>query len=200
MIDLTRAAALVAALLATPALADTAPAAASGPTKHYTSDPTKSTLAFAFIQAGAQNQGKFGKFPVVLDAAADGSSVSQLDVTVDMTSMDTGDKERDDTLRGADLFAVSKFPQAHFVATQIAKTATGFDAAGKLTLRGVTRDQHVPFTLRVANEQGHPVSYLTGKTTVHRLDYGVGQGDWKSTEWVGNDVTVTYNVRLVAAQ
>jgi hypothetical protein len=33
---------------------------------------------------------------------------------------------------------------------------------------------------------------------VKRLDFGVGQGDWKSTEWVGNDVTVTFNLRLVA--
>ena len=43
------------------------------------------------------------------------------------------------------------------------------------------------------------MGYLTGKTTIHRLDFGVGQGDWKSTEWVGTDVTVSYNVRLVAA-
>ena len=35
------------------------------------------------------------------------------------------------------------------------KTASGYDAAGKLTLRGVTRDQHVSFTLRTADEQGH---------------------------------------------
>jgi polyisoprenoid-binding protein YceI len=156
-------------------------------------------LEFAFVQAGAQNKGKFTKFQVALEAAPDGSSVTRLEVTVDMTSMDTGDKERDDTLRGADLFAVAKFPQAHFVATQITKSGTGFDAVGKLTLRGVARDQHVPFTLRSVNEQGRAVSYLTGKTTVHRLDYGVGQGDWKSTEWIGNDVTVSYNVRLVAA-
>jgi polyisoprenoid-binding protein YceI len=201
MIDLTRAAALVAAaLLTTAAFADPAPTAAAGSAKHYTSDPAKSSLEFDFVQAGAQNKGKFSKFPVMLDAAADGSAVSRLEVTVDMTSMDTGDKERDDTLRGADLFAVTKFPQSHFIATQITKTANGFDALGKLTLRGVTRDQHVQFTLRAANEQGHAVGYLTGKTTLHRLDYGVGQGDWKSTEWVGNDVTVTYNVRLVAAQ
>ena len=112
--------------------------------------------------------------------------------------MDSGDKDRDDTLRGPDLFSVAKFPQAHFVATQITKTASGFDALGKLTLRGVTKDQHVALTLRGANEQGHAVLYLTGKTVLHRLDFGVGQGDWKSTEWVGPDVTVAYNVRLTA--
>jgi len=180
-----------AALLSSVALAD-----APAPSTHFASDPAKSSLQFAFVQAGAQNTGKFSKFPVALDAAADGSAVSKLDVMVDMTTLDSGDKDRDDTLRGADLFSVTKFPKAHFLATQITKTAAGFDALGKLTLRDVTRDQHVLFTLRSVNEQGHPALYLTGKTTIHRLDYGVGQGDWKSTEWVGADVTVTYNVRL----
>ena len=181
----------IAALLSGVALAD-APAG----TTHFAADPAKSSLQFSFAQAGAQNTGKFSKFPVALDAAPDGSAVSKLDVTVDMTTLDSGDKERDDTLRGPDLFSVTKFPKAHFVATQITRTASGFDALGKLTLRDVTRDQHVQFTLRTANEQGHPTLYLTGKTTIHRLDFGVGQGDWKSTEWVGADVTVSYNVRL----
>lgn len=196
MIAIIRAAtAVAAALLTTTAFADPATAAA----KHYVLDPAKSLLEFSFSQAGAQNKGKFTRFQVALDAAPDASTVTKLDVSVDMPSMDTGDKERDDTLRGPDLFAVAKFAQAHFVATQITKTSSGFDAVGKLTLRGVTRDQHVAFTLRAANEQGRAVSYLAGKTTVHRLDYGVGQGDWKSTEWVGNEVTVSYNVRLVGS-
>ncbi len=113
-----------------------------------------------------------------------------------MTSLDSGDKDRDDTLRGSDLFDVAKNPQARFTSTQIVKTANGYDAVGKLTLRGVSRDTHVPFTLRTATEQGKSVSYLTGKTTIKRLEFGVGQGDWKSTEWVGDEVTVTYSVRL----
>jgi hypothetical protein len=63
----------------------------------------------------------------------------------------------------------------------------------------VSRDIHVPFTFRTANEQGKPSGYLLGKTTIKRLDFGVGQGDWKSTEWVGNDVSVSYSLRLVPA-
>lgn len=185
-------ASLLALLLSGPVLAD-APAGST----HFAADPAKSSLQFSFVQAGAQNTGRFSKFPVTLDAAADGSAASKLEVMVDMTTLDSGDKDRDDTLRGPDLFSVTKFPKAHFIATQITKTAAGFDALGKLTIRDVTRDQHVMFTLRSANEQGHPALYLTGKTTIHRLDYGVGQGDWKSTEWVGADVTVSYSVRLV---
>jgi len=43
------------------------------------------------------------------------------------------------------------------------------------------------------------VLYMAGKTVIRRLDFGVGQGDWKSTEWVGNEVTVTFNLRLIPA-
>lgn len=172
-----------------------APHAASAPA-HFTQDLTKSTLEYSFVQAGAQNKGTFKKYTVTLDVAGD--KAEKLDVVIDMTSLDTGDKERDDTLRGADLFNVAKNPQARFTSAQITKTAAGYDAVGKLTLRGVSKDVHVPFTLRMATEQGKSVGYLEGKTAVKRLDFGVGQGDWKSTEWVGNDVGISYSVRLVA--
>jgi len=181
--------AIVAAVPGTTHAADSAAA-------HYTSDPAKSTLEYQFEQAGAQNKGKFGKFAVTLDFSGDNLASSKLDVVVQVASLDTGDKERDDTLKSADLFAVEKFPQAHFTSTQITRTANGYDAAGKLTLRGVTHDIHVPFSFKSANEAGKPTAYLFGKTTLKRLDFGVGQGDWKSTEWVGNDVSVSYSLRL----
>ena len=182
-----------AALLAALASAATwaaAPAALTG----YVLDPAKSSLEFTFVQAGAQNKGKFTRFAVTLDFAPDNLEASRLEVTVEVSSLDTGDKERDDTLRGPDLFDLAKFPQARFSATRINKTASGYEAVGKLTIRGVARETRVPFTFRTADEQGHPAGYLTGKTTLKRLDFGVGQGDWQSTEWVGNDVTVAYSL------
>jgi len=170
-----------AALLAALASAATWAAAPAALTR-YVLDPAKSSLEFTFVQAGAQNKGKFTKFAVTLDFAPDNLEAS-----------------RDDTLRGPDLFDLAKFPQARFSATRINKTASGYEAVGKLTIRGVARETRVPFTFRSADEQGHPAGYLTGKTTLKRLDFGVGQGDWQSTEWVGNDVTVAYSLRLTPA-
>jgi polyisoprenoid-binding protein YceI len=172
--------------------------AADAPVTHYTLDPAKSTLEYQFAQAGAQNKGKFNKFTVTLDFSADNLAASKLDVVVQMASLDTGDKERDDTLKSADLFGVDKFQQAHFTSTQITRTANGYDAVGKLTLRGVARDIHVPFSWKSATEAGATAGYLFGRTTLKRLDFGVGQGDWKSTEEVGNEVPVLYSLRLVA--
>jgi hypothetical protein len=44
--------------------------------------------------------------------------------------------------------------------------------------------------------QGHAVGYLSGLATLQRLDFGVGQGQWQSTEWLGNEVTVRYSLVL----
>jgi polyisoprenoid-binding protein YceI len=172
--------------------------AASAPVTHFVLDPAKSTLEFNFSQAGAQNKGRFRRFTTVLDFADDNLAASHLEVTVDMTSLDTGDEERDDTLRDADMFAVKKFAQARFTAAQIVKTASGYEAGGKLTIRDITRDMRVPFTLRTATEQGASVGYMSGRTSLKRLDFGVGQGDWKATDQVGNDVDVSFALRLAA--
>jgi polyisoprenoid-binding protein YceI len=176
-----------------------ATAAEAAPVTRYTLDPAKSTFEYQFTQAGAQNKGKFTKYSVTLDFSPESLATSKLDVVVDMGSLDTGDKDRDDTLKSADLFSVAKFPQSHFTSTQITKTANGYDAVGKLTIRGVSRDFHVPFSFRTADEQGKPAGSLLGRTALKRLDFGVGQGDWKATDQVGNDVTVAYSLRLVPA-
>jgi polyisoprenoid-binding protein YceI len=175
-------------------------AAADAPTvTHYVLDPAKSTLEFAFVQAGAQNKGQFKHFTVTFDFSADNLAASHLDVAIDVNSLDSGDQERDQTLRDADLFGVKKFAQARFSAAQIVKTASGYEAVGKLTIRDVTRDARVPFTFRAAQEGGVASGYMSGKTSVKRLDYGVGQGDWKATDQVSNEVGVSFALRLSAA-
>ena len=165
---------------------------------HYALDPAKSSLEFSFMQAGAANKGRFTRFQVGFDFAAENLAASRLDVTIEMNSVDTGDQERDETLKGGDLLAVAKFPQAHFAASQINRTASGYEAVGKLTIRGVTRDARVPFSFRTATENGAAVGVMSGKTSLQRLDYGVGQGDWKATDQVSNEVAVSFTLRLIA--
>ena len=41
---------------------------------------------------------------------------------------------------------------------------------------------------------------LSGEVTIKRLDFGVGQGEWQSTEWVGNEVKLQYKVPLVRSK
>jgi polyisoprenoid-binding protein YceI len=198
MTAIARAASAATVLLVAVGLGVASAMAATPGVVHYVLDQSRSTLEYTFTQAGAQNKGRFTRFPVTFDFSPDNLGASRLDVTVDIGSLDTGDQERNDTLRSDDLFAVAKFPQAHFTATQLVKTAAGFEAVGKLTIRNMTHDMRVPFTFRTATENGAAVGYMSGKTTLRRLDYGVGQGDWKATDQVGNDVGVSFALRLTA--
>jgi polyisoprenoid-binding protein YceI len=159
----------------------------------YRLDPAQSSLSFEFTQAGAQNKGRFARFDVSLAFDPAQPAQGHLDVNVEVSSLDTGDKDRDDTLGGAELFNVSKFPRAHFTSAAITRIdATHFEAAGKLTIRDMTRDLRVPFTFTASGG----AASMTGQVVIKRLDFGVGQGDWKSTEWVGNDVAVSFALRL----
>lgn len=177
--------ALAAALLAVPA----AHAAAGGAA--YGVLPAQNSATYTFTQAGAANQGRFKSFAVSFDPAA-----SRLEVVIDMRSFDTGDRQRNDILGGKDFFDVAQYSQARFTATHVERSATGYDATGSLTLRGVTRNVMIPFTWRTATDEGRTVGYLSGEITLQRLDFGIGQGQWKSTEWVGNNVTVHYQLAL----
>ena len=175
-------------------------AAAAPPPPHFVLEPSRSLLRFSFVQAGATNNGRFAKYNADVFFSNENLAGSKIDVTIDIASLDTGDKERDDTLKGADLFDVKKFPQAHFVATKIVSSGAGrYEAQGKLTIRNVTKDLKVPMTFQTKVEQSKTMGYLTGRATLKRLEYGVGQGDWKSTEWVNDDVSVTFSLRLTPA-
>ena len=148
------------------------------------------------MQAGAETEGSFGKFSTELAYDENDLAASTLKVTVQIASLATQDKDRDAELAGANLLDAGKFPTAQFTASSLAKRGNGLEAVGKLTLHGVTRELRLPLTIR-KTANGVEIS---GETTIRRLDYGVGQGDWKSTEWVGDDVTLQYKVPLTRAQ
>jgi polyisoprenoid-binding protein YceI len=162
----------------------------------YVQAPAGNSLAFSFSQAGAQSEGAFKSFKTEVAYDEKNLAASSLTVTVQIGSLDTQDEERDTTLKGADLFDAAKFPTARYVARSLDRTPTGVVAMGKLTLRGVTRDVRVPLTIR-STANGLE---LKGETTIKRLEFGVGQGEWQSTEWVGDDVKLSYAVALVKAK
>jgi polyisoprenoid-binding protein YceI len=167
-------------------------AAAAAAAASYTSDPQPSRLEFVGHQAGAEFKGAFRKFTANVDFAPEALASSRIDVQIDMNSVDSLDKDRDTTIRGKDVFDVAHYPTAHYVTKSITKTAAGFSAVGALTLHGVTRD--VPIEFQFA--PGAAGAKLSGSAKLNRLDFGVGQGDWKSTETVDDAVKINFSLVL----
>jgi polyisoprenoid-binding protein YceI len=168
------------------------PAACAADAASYMSDPAASHLDFVGVQAGAEFKGTFHKFSSTVDFAPDALGAAHIDVQIDLGSLDTKDHDRDQTMRGADIFDVAHFPTAHYVTHAITKTATGYAATGALTLHGVTREVPIAFQFTTAA----PAAKLEGTASLKRLDFGVGQGDWKNTEWIADAVQVSFSLAL----
>jgi len=166
-------------------------AAAAAGAASYTAD-AQSRLEFVGVQAGAEFKGVFHKFTANVDFAPDALDGSRIDVQIDMNSADTLDKDRDTTMRGKDIFDVAHNPTAHYVTKTITKTATGFSAVGTLTLRGVSKDVPIEFQFVPAAAGAK----LSGSAKLNRLDFGVGQGEWKSTETVADGVKINFSLVL----
>jgi polyisoprenoid-binding protein YceI len=158
-------------------------------------DSGSSKLTFVATQAGGEFEGRFQRFtPNIVFNPAD-LTHSSFTVDIDTTTADTGEPDRDDALKGRDFFATDQWPKAHFEATAFRATGPGaFVATGRLTVRNVSREVQLPFTFKTAVD-GKSAA-LVGGTTVHRLDYGVGQGEWSDTKWVGNEVRIRFDVTL----
>jgi len=172
----------------------TAPAASALP--RFVQRAGTGSLEFEFVQAGAVSRGRFRQFATELQYDEKQLAAGRLKVTVQIASLDTQEKDRDQTLASAELLDTGKFPTAQYSATGFEKRGAGLEAVGKLTLHGVTRELRVPLTIRTTRD-GVEVS---GETSINRLDYRVGQGDWKSTEWVDDEVKIRYQVALSRAK
>ena len=167
------------------------PAAASA--RDWAVDASKSTLGFKGSYQGETFDGTFRKFDAIIAYDAADPTTGKFDVTVDLASADTASAERDDSLKGSDFFAVSKFPKAHFVTESFAKAADGrVTARGKLTIR----DQTKPVTLEVTFAETGNTATLDVATVLKRADFGLGAGsDWSD---VGADVSVHGHLALTA--
>lgn len=174
------AACLAALLAATPALAADYTAAEG------------STLGFGASYMGEAFEGRFPRFTarVSFDPAA--PAACRFDVVVTLAGADTGVEERDEMLQASEFFDSATAPTATWKATSCKALADGrFEAAGTLTLRGVSK----PVPLRFAWTPG-PQPQLRGEATVDRLAFKVGTGDWADTELLPAAVTVTTTLLL----
>jgi len=131
-------------LIALVVIAGFRPAASASET--YKFDPSGSTIGFAVHQFLGTTHGKFMKFIGKIEIDRDHPENSSVTAQIDVRSIDTRIKKRDDHLRGADFFDVEKFPQMTFKSRTVKRTGPqSVDILGDFTMHGVTK----PITLHV---------------------------------------------------
>jgi polyisoprenoid-binding protein YceI len=112
----------------------------------YKFDASGSTIGFSVHQFLGTTQGKFTKFHGKIDVDRERPENSSVMAQIDVRSIDTHIKKRDDHLRSPEFFNVEKFPQITFKSRSVKRTgpASG-DILGDFTMHGATK----PITLHV---------------------------------------------------
>ena len=161
-------------------------------------EPVNEPDAFTFLskQAGAPLEGTFHDFnaEICLDPG-NPELKGHISVTVNTSSVDAMLPELDEALRGPDFFYSEKWPHATFISNHIESLGNNhYKVTGQFTLRDVTHTIEVPFELKYTADNNVP--RLEGSTTIKRLDYNVGLGEWKNTRWVADEVVLRFSVKL----
>jgi polyisoprenoid-binding protein YceI len=120
-------------------------------------------------------KGRFtGISGTVVDAGEDPKR-SSVKAAIDVTSLITGDPQRDEHLRSADFFDVAKYPSMTFESRRITGSRDTFTVTGDLTIHGQTREVtlDVTFNGTGANPLGQTVAGFTAETKINRKDFGL---------------------------
>jgi polyisoprenoid-binding protein YceI len=172
------------------------------PGGEYVIDPPHSLIGFS-IRHFEINwvQGRFKDFTGVIRYDESDVTKSSVTFTAKIESVDTGVAPRDQHLRTADFFDAAKYPEMSFKSTRVErKGKDGFLLHGDFTLKGVTKQIAIPFTMTgaVKDPKGATRFGIEAHTKVDRREYGFSGG--KAMEGGGIDVgnEVTINLYLEA--
>lgn len=162
-------------------------------------EPGKSTLTFEATQQGALITGAFKGFSGDIRFDAGRPEESTATIMIDMRTVDSQSGDRDKSLATADWFHTESFPESRYIVSKFDKlNENQYIARGELDLRGVKKALDLPLTITFSlDESGRDVAKAEGEVSFNRLDFGVGQGEWKDTQAVGNPVKVKVSVTAV---
>ena len=152
-------------------------------------DPAKSDIMATFKQLGVSVDAHFTKFNAVIDYDPANVAQAKAQVDIDVASFDLGDAEYNKEVAKKDWFNAASFPRATFVSSTITAAGAGkFTAAGTLTIKGKSQNVTVPVTVKqVGTDQ-----VFEGTLPIKRLYFNIGEGEWKDTDTVADEVLVKF--------
>ena len=138
-------------------------------------DPVHSEVSFVVRHMMISKvRGRFDTFEGTIVTAEDPAE-STVTASVDLSSISTGQEQRDAHIRSADFFEVEKYPTMTFASTGVRADGADFLLDGNLTLKGVTK----PVTFKLEVSGFGPDAYggtrcgFSATTQINRHDYHV---------------------------
>ncbi len=169
----------------------------------YNLDPSHAKVGFEVAHMVISNvEGRFNKFEGTIET---GKKLSDLKInaTIDVTSVNTEEADRDKHLKSADFFDVEKFPKMTFVSTSVSGTENNLKIKGKLTIKDITKDVTLEGKLskEITDPWGNKRFGLTGKTKINRKEFNLKFD--KVAEFgpvVGDEVTISVSSEAIKAK
>ncbi|KQO62962.1 YceI family protein [Curtobacterium sp. Leaf261] len=163
-------------------------------------DPTHSEVAFSVRHlAISKVKGKFEKFDATLETSENPLD-TKITATIEITSVNTGQEQRDGHLRTSDFFSADEFPEITFTSKSIREDGDDLLVDGDLTLKGVTKPVTLTTEFGGITTDGYGQTKLgvEATTKIDRTEFGV---TWNAaTEagglTLGNDVTITLDLQF----
>lgn len=168
-------------------------------------DASHSSVHFSVRHMMITNvHGEFQKLSGTVEYDADRPEATKVKATIDASSINTREEQRDAHLKGSDFFDVEHYPTIEFVSKSAKATSDGLEIVGDLTIRGITRE----VTLAVEGPSaphkdpwGNTRIGAVATTKIKRTDFNMV---WNVALeaggiLVGEDVKVTLDVSLIKA-
>ena len=149
-----------------------------------------SSLVFAGTYQGDTFSGHFPGFQTRLRFDPAEPESARLEVDIPLANVTTGNADYDGEMRGAAFFDIGRYARARYVAEGFRALEDGrYAADGVLELRGLSHPVTLTFTW---DETGQPT--LTGRATVDRLAFGIGDGMWADTSVIPAEIAISTRV------
>jgi polyisoprenoid-binding protein YceI len=167
-------------------------------------DPVHSHAQFKVRHMMIANvKGEFTSITGKLELNEADVTKSRVTATIDATTINTHEAQRDAHLKSADFFDVEKYPTLAFTSTKIVKKdESAYDVTGDLTIRGVTKSVTLKaedVSAPAKDPWGNTRIGLSATTKINRKDFGLAWNAALETGGVlvGDEVTITVDVQFV---
>ena len=148
---------------------------------NYTIDTAHSSVGFSVRHmVVAKTRGRFTKFSGAFAFDPQDASKSHVAVTIDVSSIETHDAQRDGHLKSADFFDAENHKEITFKSKRVEGSGADLKVIGDLTIRGTTHEValDVEYAGGGKDPWGNERAGFSGKTSINRKDYGL---TWNST-------------------
>jgi polyisoprenoid-binding protein YceI len=150
------------------------------------------SIQFTASYDEAAFKGLFRKFTSTISIDPTNLENSYIHSTIDVTSINTNSRDRDQTLAESDWFFFSNFPQATFHSTRILAIENGrYSVTGELQIRDQKKQITFPLEWQVVNDNQ---AHAKANFELDRRNFNIGIGEWAEDETIGFNVSVDISI------